>query len=138
MPEYRLDLGDGGLVSLPSGDWNWFPVRLLSLPGGVCETQFLVLAHAAEAGSVLRVRIPTELCVLDNPSVEAFAKEAEEREILTGRGRFLVRSPSEHDRDDWWKVSPEVGPTFRMDVHRGRVLAELTREEMLEIVDVAE
>jgi hypothetical protein len=137
MTTYRLDQLDQGFVSLPSGNWKWYVIRLMSLPEGTCEVQHLIFANANYAGDIMRAQVPSHLSEIDDESVMSYARQPDDRSFRTDKGRFQIRPPLEDGRQRMWSVRPEQGIPFRTDMHIEKSLGELTEEDLRELVRTA-
>jgi hypothetical protein len=133
MSTYRLDQPEGGLLTLPSGDWRWFVIRLNSLPEGVCQLQQLIFVNEPEGGDIMRARVPSDINTIDDVSVKEYARKPEDRMFLAPSGWVTVRPPIETLADRMWSVWPENRYHFRTSYAVEKPLGELTREDMLTI-----
>lgn len=136
MPEYRLDHYEGGEVTLASGQWRWFPIRLLSLPEEQCEMQLLILAHNEHPGDLMRVRVPPEVDGMDLEAITELARNPEEREFFSEDHHFNIRPLSEGTDGNMWRVRPSDRPAFQTDLHNEKALGDLSQEELGEIARI--
>jgi hypothetical protein len=130
MIDYRLGNHPSGSVTLPSGRWKWFAIRICSLPDNVCHSQNLIFAGEDRTGSVMRTRIPPEVDVANEKEITEYGRMPDEREFQTQRGRYTIYPPRVFDANHMWMVRPESGRTFRTNIASDRQLGELTDEEL--------
>ena len=134
MTTYRLDHHERGVISLESGTWRWFVIRLNSLPEVVCESQQLYFANESQPGDVMRARIPCDVNEIDDGAVAEYARNPDEREFRTSAGRFSIRPPSDIGNSRMWNVRPERGRLHRTSFAIDTPLGELTHDELLAIL----
>jgi hypothetical protein len=134
MGTYRLDQFERGSLRLPSGDWRWFVIRLVSLPEGKCELQQLIFVSEQGGLEIMRARVPNDVNIIDDASARDFARHPEDRTIRAQGGSITVRPPDDQEPNPVWKVRPENGHPFRTSYAVEKPLGELTHDDMLRII----
>jgi len=136
MPSYNLEALDGGTVTLRSGEWRWFPVRLNAMPERSCVSQHLFFASVEHKGSVMRTRIDPDTDHVSEREVEEAAANPDEREAWTATGQATVWPPREDVDDPEWRIRVPHRGYVRTDMHREHRLGDLTHEEVGDLLRV--
>lgn len=134
MPRYNFHKVEGGTIDLPSGRWYWYLTQLLLLPEEACVFQTLVLAHADEAGSTMRLRVPPELADLSMDQVAELAVNPEERTILIDGRQYRVQHSDDDVTEPMWLVKGPHHRRWRTDWEIEVPLGALEESDMVAIV----
>lgn len=135
MPRYRLDRPEGGTITLPSGTWHWFPVRLMALPENACVRQSLIFGHAQSTGSTMRRRLEPDVLELRDGQLLEFALAPDERTLVLDGHQFRIEPPLEAQLEPMWRVhGPTSQQRFETDWEVEMQLGELTEQDMMAIV----
>lgn len=137
MATYDLNELQGGLVILCSGRWQWYAIRLYSLPDNEVVLQHLFFAHVERDGGVMRTRVDASLNQLDDDAVIELARHPEERSFKIGPREYVVRPPTNSEHDPMWRVHASQGRPYRTDVATETPLGELTRADLEKIAAAA-
>ena len=133
LSTYRLDQFERGSVTLSSGLWRWYVIRLNSLPEQVCQLQQLIFISEPDGGDLMRARVPSDVDTVDERTVEQYARNPDDRTFRAPTGWITVRPPVESGPGRMWSIWPEKGYIFRKSHAVEKPLGELTREDMLKI-----
>jgi hypothetical protein len=131
---YRLDQLDRGAITLLSGIWRWFVIRVNSMPGEKCEVQYLIFANESISSDIMHARVPSDVDAIDVVAVKEFARHADDRSFRTPKGRYVLRPPANDGRIDMWQVRPDRGMPFRTNWYIEKAIGDLTASDLEEIV----
>jgi hypothetical protein len=136
MTTYELDEPGGGELTLPSGHWRWFVIRVNSMPENRCASQQLIFANESYSDSddVMRVDVPRNVDSLDDEDVRRYARNPDTRSFLISTSEFTIWPPTDDMNNRMWRVRPASGYQFRTSKHIEKPLGELTNQELAEIV----
>jgi hypothetical protein len=130
MPNYRVDQGDKGELTLRSGSWQWFPISIVALPEGAVVSQKLVFAHRDHLGDAMWIRVPAPTPTLTEDAVRELALQGNERRLVTPHGEYTFETL---DEPGWLRVRSRTR-VFRVEIDNEQELAQLTHEELEELV----
>jgi hypothetical protein len=95
--------------------------------------QHLVFANESEAGDLIRVNVPCDITEIDDQTVARYAQHPDERSFRRESGRYVVRPPEEKGFNRMWRVRPENGHPYGVNVAIEKPLGELTPEDLTAI-----
>lgn len=131
---YQLLRPDSGRVTLRSGTWHWFVVRIVSMPDDECVLQRLVYVHADEPDATMSVTIDPLDSVETSEDAAAQAERVTERTIRTAEGWFAVYPPLANASYDDWIVKPQGARRLLAAAGADGHLSSLTTSELVDVL----